>query len=323
MTGSPGVDFLTPVGRLVQGSVWTLNDTDRQGKPLVTTEGKPKKECFFSVAYNKSDPAVMAEFETLFALMRQTAMQGWPQHFNAQGQCTVPKFSWKWQDGDGIDGDGKDNKLKQGFAGHHILTFKSSILPRAFRSGMYARNQQLRNEDDIRPGFFIRVSGTMRPNIGSRVPGLYLNSDMVELIAGGEPIVQGRDASEVFAGRQVASLPAGAIALGTAIDVRASGLPTTGVPQSMQSAGFAMAPQGLPGAPITPNAGFVAGAITPGSALPAGPGAGLPMGPGALAPAPVPRLVLTSAAGAYTYEQYIQAGHTNETLIANGLAIWQ
>lgn len=348
MANNQQVEFLTPVGRLVQGSPWILNETDREGKPLVTQDGKPKKQCFFAIAIEKTNP----EWPAFWARLAQVAQGGYPQFFNPQGQCIKPDFAWKVADGDGIDADGKPNNAKPGWAGHWVVRFSSSFLPRCFEKGKYAAHQQLSDERSIKPGFFVRVGGLMQANIGSKKPGLYLNADLVELNFVGEEIVFGRDAGAALGAQQSTYVPQGAVQLGMqqppmggvpnapmgmspqqaaapmgmqpqTMPANAGGMPAMGAPGFAQQPQNPMAtvapmnavnpgmmqPHGMPGTAVTPNTGFVQGAMQ---------AAGVPQ-PGMMpTPAAQPVLQPTPKAQGYTVEQFLANGFNVEQLINEG-----
>ena len=101
--------FVTPVGRLVQGDLLTPQTKDTKGQPLVVktgpNKGQPTQRFFAAIAIPKSpgaqhwmaDPA-MAQFATA---VYTEGKNGYATLFNAQGQCTHPRFAWKVADGDG------------------------------------------------------------------------------------------------------------------------------------------------------------------------------------------------------------------------------
>lgn len=205
--------FLTPVGRLVQGDPMDPQTKDQQGNPLTIKTGpnigQPTQRFFIALAFPKNDPG----FAALRAQMVQVARTAWPQWFDAAGNCTHPKFSWKIMDGDGVDDNGKPNNTKEGFAGHWIVKFSSSFPPKCFYTGRYSPQDQIQDKMAIRRGYYVRVGGTVESNANPQKPGLYVNLNMVELVALGKEIVSGPDAAAVFGAAPAPVLPAGAIAL--------------------------------------------------------------------------------------------------------------
>jgi hypothetical protein len=208
-------EFLSPVGRLVQGDCFNGNDKDQKGVPLTIktgpNKGQPTKKYFQAIAFPKNDPAIMAQFGELYGNLTAEGKAGYPQFFDAQGNCTHPRFALKVVDGDGIDQDGQPNNKKEGFAGHWILKCSSTYPPRCFADGKYDPSQVLTPDQSsrIKRGYFVRVAGTIAPNTGSEVPGVYVNANMVELIGYGPEITSGPQAQAVFGAAPVAAMPAG------------------------------------------------------------------------------------------------------------------
>jgi hypothetical protein len=205
--------FVSPVGRLVQGSVDEPQTKDAQGNLRVVktgpNTGQPNPQFFIGVAFAKTDPA----FNELWALLRAKAAEDFPNLFpqGAGGACVHPQFAFKVIDGDGLDNSGKSNATKEGFAGHWVVRFASAYPPRCFHAGRYGAHEQIQEKGAIKRGYFVRVSGTAEGNANAQRPGLYVNLDMVELAAYGPEIVSGPDAAEAF-GAGPAALPAGASA---------------------------------------------------------------------------------------------------------------
>lgn len=289
-------DFLTPVGRIVQGDAFKPQTTDQQGNPLTVKSGpnmgQPTQRYFIAVAFPKTD----ATFAAFYAKLNEVARASWPQHFNAQGQCTHPKFSMKVMDGDGVDDNGKPNNLKEGFAGHWVVKFSSSFAPRCFYLGHYQPHEAIQDVNAIQRGYYVRVAGTIEGNGNTQKPGIYVNLGMIELNRG-EPsdiIRTGPDAAAIFGGGGGAA-PLAQPAVGFAPPVA---MPTPTLPQPAPAA---VMPSPIP---VVPNPAFVAGPGAP--------------------PAPVPTPAgpqMTAKAGAFTYEQYRGQGWTDEQLRAQGMML--
>src|SRR5690606_4648248 len=95
---------LTITGRFVQGGLTLQPKKDNDGKPVLDKEtGQPVQEAFIAVAVAKNDPMLQ---QYVAAYVAQ-AKADFPSLFDAQGNMTHPRFAWKWQDGDGIDKNGK------------------------------------------------------------------------------------------------------------------------------------------------------------------------------------------------------------------------
>lgn len=354
MAKAPSVDLLSPIGRIVYGDCFVANTTDANGNPLTYAAGhpkfgQPKQEYLLNLAVDKRDP----EFGPYYAAIDKLARESWPQFFNgpvgADGRptCTNPNMSLKIMDGDGFDGNGKPNNVKEGYAGCWIIKYKSAFAPKVFYKDRYADNDQIKDSNLVHAGDFVRVFGSMSSNQNVQKPGLYMNLSQIALWGKGTKITTGPSAATAFGGAPAAAgfVPAGMQAL-PALAAPMPGLAT------MQPAGMPMAspagatPMGMPpGGPLAampmaqpaqtlPPAmtGFAPPAAMPGAAaMPAqmptyvAPNPGILAGPGMPALPPLqpaaPQLTAAGVASGYTYDQYRQAGHTDDTLRAHGLIV--
>ena len=315
-------NFVSPVGRFVQGSLFELQTKNQDGSPILTktgpNAGQPSSRSYFAVAYKKDDPL----FGPFYQLMVAEARASFPNFFDAAGNCTHPNFAWKLMDGDGVDQNGKKNSEKEGCAGHWVLKFGGSFLPRVFYHGRTAPQDQVKDANLCPRGYYVRVVGSMKSNAPSNKPGLYLNPDIVEVCGAGEIITSGPDAAELLGGVAMA-LPAGAQAL--------PGLPAAGAVPSLPAVAAALpTPMALPGsAGALPGMPAVAAALP--AALPAvavAPAAlpGLPVLPNhavvaAVLAAPVYQMSAEATAAGYTREALNAQGHTDEVLLANGYMV--
>jgi hypothetical protein len=221
------MDFTTPVGKLVQGDCFNGSDKDRKGVAYIIktgpNAGKPTKKFFFAVAFPKvlANGAPNEEFNTFYRAVIDVARVAYPQFFNGQidpftGKqgCTHPRMALKIADGDGNDEDGKPNSQKPGHAGHWVVKFSGSYAPRCFELGKFLPSDQLTDSTQIKRGYFVSVSGTVEGNIGSDVPGVYMNGNLVCLVGKcheSEVITSGPDASAAFANIPMGSLPNGCV----------------------------------------------------------------------------------------------------------------
>lgn len=298
--------FISPVGRLVQGSMILHGKQDMKGQPALDDKGAQIQECFIALAVPKTD-ANMAAF---YALFDTQARASFPHLFPNGGACTHPKFAWKIQDGDGTNSSGQSVADKPGFAGNWIFKMATRYAPRCFHHGKYDPSQQIQNPDDvIKRGYFIRISGTIdgngvQPGNSQAVPGLYVSPNLVELVAFGDEIVSGPDAAATFGGSAITSpLPEGA-----------SATPRVGMTVPTPSG---LAPPPMPGgAPVAAPAGLPAPTL-PGMA-PAAPG--LPAAPAGLPapPAAAPQFQMQPSAQGATRETLHAHGWTDEQLLAAG-----
>lgn len=336
-------EFVSPVGRFVQGSLTLENKIDPQtGKPKLGEDGQPIKENFIALAVRKDDPGLPAFMQLCIA----QAQADFP-HLFQNGQMVRPDFAWKMVDGDGIGSDGKPLSDKPGFAGCIVFKMGTRYLPKCFHAGKYDPTQMIQNPSEvIKRGFYIRVAGTVRgngvtPQDKTQKPGLFISPNLVELIAYGQEIVGGPDANKVFGGAgPVTALPAGASTTPlapTGAVGNAPPMPTGGVPglPAVGSPVVGSVP-GVAGVPVAAPAGIPAtpGAVAAPVGLPAMPGvasaqvaAGMPAMPAPLPVAPAapaaPVYTMTAAAMGNTREALIAQGWTDDTMIANGLMVRQ
>lgn len=289
--------FTSPVGRLVQGSMVLHAATDIDNDPKLDKDGKQVQECFMAIAIAKNDPALPA----FYALYTAQARASFPHLFDANGNCTHPRFAWKIQDGDGVDNSGKSVADKEGFAGHYIFKMATRYAPRCYPYGKYQPSDVFQDPDGaIKRGYYIRVGGTIDgngvdANNKQAVPGLYVSPNLVELIAYGEEIVSGPDAAAIF----------GAAPLTGALPAGASTTPRVATPTAA-AASNGLAPPPMP-------AGLPAAAAPP---PPPPPAAAAPPPP---PPPPAgPQYIMQPSAQGVTREQMHAAGWNDEQLIVNG-----
>lgn len=340
-------DFISPVMRIVQGSVLEAQTKDNKGQPLKIktgpNAGQLTQRFFIACAVPKTQAAWWLEQPldgngqpiTFFADIYNASRAGYPQHFDpATGQCKHPRFAFKVMDGDGLDNDGNPNNQKPGMAGHWIVKFSSTFAPKVWMNGGYVTDLNA-----IKRGHFVRVMGNMSPNIGSDVPGLYINHNGVEFIAYGQEIVSGPDVGAAFraAGAPV-NLPAGAtLTPPTPTTSQMPVNPTQQAPAQMpgampgqQAVPTMQAPAQMPAMPgsmpaptnVVPNHQFVQNVI---GAAPQMPPAVAPQMPALNAPPPAvaqPVYAMTPAAQGFTREQYLaQPGWTDEILLQRGMMV--
>lgn len=291
------LSFTSPEGRLVQGDAFEMNTKDKTGAPRVVktgpNAGQPAPQAVLVVAFAKTDPAWPA-FERR---IKSKAAEDFPQLFPraAAGDFTPshPNFSFKIQDGDGFDGDGKPNNVKEGHAGHWIVKFTSGFVPKVFNKGHYAPQEQVfkvagQPAPGPRRGDYVRISGTIEGNDDVARPAVYVNVSLVEFSRPGIEIVSGPSAETAFGGS------------GTTIDHS----PTPGLIMLNGQSYEAFKAAGW-----TDDAMVQAGHATR-------PAPVTPPPPPAL-PAPAAHIMLPAAQGV-PYEQYTAAGWTDATLVSAG-----
>ena len=240
------LEFLTGVGRLVQGSPFVPNTKDATGNPLVyktgAKMGQPREDYYMAIALPKTDPSI-AE---MIAKMQQVAQAGFPG-----GQYNAPTFAWKIIDGDGVDAQGQPYANREGFAGHMVFKFSGGYPPKCYTAN---GNELLTDPNSIKRGYYIRIYGSTTANGSAQQPGVYLNHSMVELIGYGQEIISGPDGAAVFGAAPVATLPPGASATPLA--------PATPMAAPVAVPGVGVVPAGTPGA--LPMVGMPAQAAIPG-----------------------------------------------------------
>lgn len=212
------MDIHSPVGRLVQGSMAMQQRKDMAtNKPLFKDDGTPDMGCFFACAYPKVLPngENNDEFDSFFGELAVAAHAAWPQFFpdGPSAESINPKFSWKYQDGDGTDTNGQSVAGKAGFAGHHIIKFDTSYPLRCFYDGKFAASEEIQNpEEVIKRGFWITVFGEVKGNNADlskkQVPGISIYPKLITFIERGEEIKSGPDAQEVLGKRVLGWRPA-------------------------------------------------------------------------------------------------------------------
>jgi hypothetical protein len=313
-----GIEFNSPVGRLVQGGFTLEQKVDlRTNQPKTNKDGTPMMECFLAIAIEKNNP----DWPAFYGLIYQAARQFFPHLVDPTTQAiTHPRFAFKIQDGDGVDNNGKSVADKPGFAGHWIVKMGTQFLPKCFHRGKYDPMQQIQNPNEvIKRGYYVRVNGMIsgngvQPGDPQAVPGLFISPNLVELFAPGEEITSGPDAAEKFGSiPEPAYIPAGAKAGMASGPVGMPGMPPLAPPPAVPGI---PAPSAAPAVPA------------PASAPPAPPMTGVGgMPPPANIPAPPaptgPVYLMTPKAQGATREAMQREGWTDAAMIEHGYMIQQ
>lgn len=235
MSSNNAVEFGSPIGRYVQGSFSMQDVKDDNNQPKIDPQtGQVEKAVFFSVAFQKGTQE-WAQFE---ATIKAAAAAFWPQFFpqGGYGPCIHPQFSIKIMDGDGVDNNGKANNTKPGFAGHWIVKFRTSFLPKVHYEGKFQPHEQIQAPDEVvKRGFYVRVIGQIKSNmaVGNQKPGIAIYPNVVIFCAQGEVIQTGINVADAAAKYAAGAMPTGATAL-------PNQHPQAGIPQPT---GAAVAPQ--------------------------------------------------------------------------------
>ena len=309
------VTFTTPVGRLVQGSLYKAQTTDAEGKPLVIKSGpnagQPRVDFFFSLALPKGPERHWAETEWGKKIW-ETGHKSFPN-----GQAQSPAFAWKITDGDSVVPNKRGRKPcdREGYPRHWVLNFSGGYAPRIFNAD---GSQQIPEPDAVKLGYYVQVAGSVSGNGSPNQPGVFLNHSMIALAGYGAEIVVGPDPSQAGFGGQ--ALPAGASA--TPIGDMGAAPPVPGAapayaPPPAVAAAPAYAPPVPGAAPAYAPPPAVAPAVVPHTAFLGGPGAPPPP---PVAPAAPVRQMLPAAQGA-TYEAMIAVGWTDVQLVQHGMMV--
>lgn len=283
------VNFTTPVGRLVGGSLYKPQDKDPTGKPLTIKNGpdagKPTVRYWLPLAIPKGTETHWNQ-TPWGAVIWKVGAEAFPQ------QHVAPSFAWKVVDGDSTVPNKRGRKPVEGegYARHWVLNFSGTYAPKAVNNN----GSEFHPEPDyIKPGHYIQIGATVAGNNQPGNPGVYLNYSVVSLQGFGAEIISGPDPTAMGFG--TAPLPPGA-----------SAVPVSGLP------GAAPAPQPATMPPVTqvaPNPAFVA---PPPAAVPP-PAAMTPPPP----PAPVGPVMTAKAAGV-PYDAFVKQGWTDDQMRAQG-----
>lgn len=281
-------DILTPVGRLVQGSLYEGSTTDAENRPLVyksgVNAGQPRQDFFFALAIPKGAETHWNQTDwgrKIWAV----GQAGFPN-----GQANAPTFAWKVKDGDSTIPNRKGRRPCdcEGFQGHWILNFNRPSPPAIYNE---FGTEAILEPDFVKLGDYIQVYGQVVDNESLQQPGVYLNHSMVAFSGHGKRIIAGPDPKAVGFGQ--APKPPGA-----------SAVPLDNFTPPMQSATGAIAYPPAAPAPASPP-------VTP----PPAPHTAI------LTPPAAPAKVLTAQAAGATYEQLIAAGWTDALLVQHGLML--
>lgn len=311
-------ELLTPIGRLVGGSLYKGSDKDAEGKARTIKSGpnagQATVQYFFMLAIQKG-----AE--------QHWASTAWGAKIWATGHAAFPQaaqspaFAWKVKDGDSQVPNRKGKKPcdLEGAKGHWLLSFASGFPPKIFNAD---GSQQILEVDAVKPGYFIQVFGSVDGNGSAQQPGVFLNHSLVAFAAYGPEINLGADASAVGFGAG-AALPAGASAAPLTQAFNPAP-PAAGVPAAPMP-GVPAIPGAAPYMPAPPMPGSAAAPGVPGvPGVPPMPPTMVAPAPGFLAPPPAPPAPaapvrqMTPAAGGVSYEDHIKAGWTDALLVAHG-----
>ncbi len=184
---SEQVQFLTPVGRIVMGSIAEGRTTDQQGRPLTTLQGQPKTQYFIGLAVPKNSP----DWEPFWQQIVAIGQRDWPG-----GQWNTPGFAWKVLDGDTVQNNPH-------CAGHYLIKMTSGFAPTCVDTANNPIDPTI-----VKRGYWVRCYVGVKGNDNTQKPGVYVNHELIQLVGYGEEIVGGTDPNQAFA-QPVAHMPAG------------------------------------------------------------------------------------------------------------------
>ena len=183
----------TDVGRIVWGNPAVAQQKrDPKTKAVILgNDGQPIVQWAWGVAFPKQ------QFQQLiWPTMAAEAAKGYPNG-------TPQKFAWKYNDGDGIDGDGKPFNTREGYAGCYVLT----VSTQAFAPPIWKRENGVYRQIDpkeIKTGDYIAMTLDINlhvPTDRTHTPSLYINPKGIELVGFGKEIVTTADPNAMFGGR--------------------------------------------------------------------------------------------------------------------------
>jgi hypothetical protein len=284
---SVAATFTTPVGRLVQGSLYVPQMKDIDGNEKLDKNGEPQGTFYFALAIPKGKESHWNQTEW-GKIIWDVGQKAFPS-----GAANSPSFHWKIKDGDSDIPNKKGKKPcdQEGHPRHWILSLSSTFGPT-----IYNENGSIvwPEPERVKPGFFIQVNMSVNGNNSQQSPGVYLNHKMVSFQAYGEVIQFGADPKACGFG--ASPLPAGASRTPVSGGFNPQPAGVDELPADFGVAPVMAAPVQMPPVPYTDILN--------------------PMAP------PLPPVAahrMTAKAQGNSYESLIKAGWTDQTLFQEGL----
>lgn len=278
----PKIEVLLPVGRIVQGSLYTVQTTDGEGKPLIyrtgKDAGKPCTRIYFAVAIMKGREQHWSE-TSWGAIIWKKGHDAFPQ-----GQANSPSFAWKIEDGDSRvpNSKGNCNFNREGYPGHWIIRLSSGLAPAIFNEDGIT---PLLTPNAVLPGDYVETYLEVRGNGSNQNPGVFLNHIAVAFRRIGPRISISLDVASIGFGK--AALPSNLL----------------DAPSSFQQPSNP-SPVSTPAVPITPHTAIL---NPPQSSMPPMPSNSPPV------------RKMTPKANGMSYESFISLGWTDEQLVQYGM----
>ena len=167
-------EFVSPVGRLIYGSVFQGSDKGYQNRlnDIDQSTGLPQIKWQFGIAIEKQNPELPAFMQLLQAAMSQA----WPAF---KGDMADPdQFKAKILDGD-------KTPEKAGYKGCLIFKIESKFLPTVFADD---RARLITNPDEVKRGYYIQVAGSYTSNALQDNPGMKIWGSKILMRFVGEEI---------------------------------------------------------------------------------------------------------------------------------------
>ena len=235
---SDNVTLTSPIGRIINGDVRKAQTKKMNGEPLIDKNGTPYNRYYLGLAI----PKIAPDWAAFHAALREIAQAGFPQLFDAGGNCQRPDFAWKIVDGDSteLDQNGRRYCDRPHNPGHFVLHLtRNNFAPQLFTTDPI---REMAADDGFKRGDYARVVCAVKANGNATRPGLYVEHTHIQRVGYGDPINTGPDGAAIFAAAPVGALPAGA-----------SATPVVSGP-APQGAQGTPAPQGAQGTPAPPFA---------------------------------------------------------------------
>lgn len=330
------VNITTPVGRIVWGDLYDPQTKDFDGKPLTTKTGPQAGQARVDYPFGFAIPK---RGERHWAETDWGAKIWAVGHTAFPAQAQRPDFAWKITDGDSTVPNKKNRvpNTQEGFPGHWVLRFGSGFAPNLFTllGTQDGKPAALIEKGAIQSGYYCQVNFNVQGNNNQNNAGIYLNHNMVCLLAYGPVIRSGPSPDAVGFGQGVV-MPAGATAAPPAGFNPAPPAPAPYAPPA--PAAYAPPPVAAPAyapPPVpVPTPSYAPPPAVPAPAPYAAPAPYQPPAPGAVPPhpamsaappppapvAPAGRQMTAKAAG-QPYEVFAGAGWTDDALRAHGYMI--
>jgi hypothetical protein len=212
-------EFTTPCSRLVAGDAMKKHPSmdDNGAQRLIKTgqnAGQPREDFYVGIAV----PKTQADWknEPWGRVIVQAAVAAFPHLVDANGNNTNPNMpvAMKVIDGDSPHPNkaGSIPNQKEGYPGHWIINAASAGSPaRLYEFDHQAKvAKPLTAGKEIKRGYFVQLNAEVTSNNSTQQPGVYVNPNMICLIAFGDEIYSGPDVDSAGFGVDATQLPQGA-----------------------------------------------------------------------------------------------------------------